>query len=189
MTDRIAVLATADKTGVAGFGSGLATLGWQLFATAGTLRLLHDHGVPAEPVAVLSRAEEHFGGRAKTLTAPVFDALLLRHDVADDLAYAEAHGVRPIGLVACTFTPAVTGGTAPSTSLDRVDIGGPAMVRAAAKNHRWVLPLVDPADYPAVLERLASGEVPLDQRAALAAKAFRATERYDRQVADSLEHS
>jgi phosphoribosylaminoimidazolecarboxamide formyltransferase/IMP cyclohydrolase len=181
MTAPVAVLATADKTGVADLGRGLAALGWQLFATAGTLRLLRDRDVPADPVDVLSGTAEHFGGRVKTLTAPVFDGLLLRHDVPEDLAYARANDVRPIGLVACTFTPPGTGAT-----LDRVDIGGPGMVRAAAKNHRWVLPLVDPADYPAVLEELTAGEVPLDHRVALAAKAFRATERYDRAVADLL---
>jgi phosphoribosylaminoimidazolecarboxamide formyltransferase / IMP cyclohydrolase len=179
---RVAVLATADKSGIVEFGRGLRRLGWELYATTGTLRLLREHDVHADSVGVLTNSAEHFGGRAKTLTASVFDGLLLRHDVEEDVAYARQHGVRPIELVACTFTPP---GAYPG-AVETVDIGGPAMVRAAAKNHRFVLPLVDPADYPAVLDELAAGGVSGPRRTLLAAKAFRATEHYDRTVANLL---
>lgn len=175
-----AILASSDKVGIIDLGQGLTELGWRLYCTTGTLRLLHEHDVPARAVAELAGTSEHFGGRAKTLSASVFDGLLLRHNVQDDITYAEEHGVIPIGLVACTFSPFREGG---AQSIDLVDVGGPAMVRAAAKNYQWVVPLVDPADYQNVVAQMAAGGVPGPQRRALAAKAFRATEAYDRAVA------
>jgi phosphoribosylaminoimidazolecarboxamide formyltransferase/IMP cyclohydrolase len=147
--------------------------------------------VPVKDVEHLTKAPELFGGRVKTLDPVVFGGLLFRRGVPGDERVALSRGIPRIDLVACNFHPfveAVSNGTlATAEALDHIDVGGPSMVRAAAKNHPAVLPLVDPLDYPFVLEALSGpGGLSLEERRRLAVKAFRCTAAYDIAIADHL---
>ncbi|MEX2445851.1 MAG: bifunctional phosphoribosylaminoimidazolecarboxamide formyltransferase/IMP cyclohydrolase, partial [Dehalococcoidia bacterium] len=194
-TKRLAVLAVYDKQGVADLARGLHDLGWTIVSTGGTASAVRAAGVAVTEVAELTGSPEMFGGRVKTLHPLVHGGILYRRGHAEDEAQAVEHGVPEIGLVAGNLYPfveTVTGGD-PSLAeaLEQIDIGGPAMIRAAAKNHPWVLPVIDPADYAAVLEalRAAAGDpagVDAATRKRLAAKAFQHVAHYDTQVAEYL---
>ncbi len=194
MTERRAVLATSDKTGVAELGRALHELGWSIFATAGTVAHLDDAGVPALETRALTGISELLGGRIKTLHPGIFGGLLYRRGVRSDEADMRRGGLRSIDLVACTYYPveaALAGGLDIDDALERIDVGGPAMVRAAAKNHHDVLALVDPRDYPGVIARLTAGggspaAVAPDERRRLASKAFERTAAYDLTISRAL---
>lgn len=188
-----ALLSVSDKTGLVALGRGLARLGWELIATAGTAAHLEPAGVPVSPAQDYTEFPEMFGGRVRTLDVRVFAGVLYRRNDPADEAAMRAYGLRGIDLVACTFHPfdAVTA-TPGEDAVATIDIGGPAMVRAAAKNHAAVLAVVDPADYGPVLAALdrtggSPALVPARVRRRLAAKAFRCTEAYDRAIAAYLE--
>lgn len=188
-----AILSVYDKTGIAGFARGLHELGWELFSTGGTQRAIEAAGVPVTAVAQLTGSPEMLGGRVKTLHPLVHGALLYRRGNAEDEADVAAHGIRPIDLVAGNLYPfveTVTGdGVTLAEALEQIDIGGPTMIRAAAKSHPWVIPLVSPEDYARVLEALRKGGTEaLDRvaRRALAAKAFAHVSHYDAMVAEYL---
>lgn len=190
-----ALLSVSDKTGIVPFGTMLHSLGWDLIATEGTAALLADHGVPAKPISAWMDLPSLLDGRVKTLHHKVFLALLCRGDRPSQLAEAAGHGVVPLDLIAGDFyrfgerfgVPV----TAPTDMLDSIDIGGPAMMRAAAKNHPWVIPLVDAADYDRIGELLteahgAPSGVSMAERRALAAKAFRRLSDLDFEIATTL---
>ncbi len=191
-----ALLAVYDKSGVADFARGLAELGWELVATGNTHRVIAEAGVPVRQVAELTGSPEMLGGRVKTLHPLVHGGLLYRRGHAGDEEEVERYSIPAIDLVACNLYPfveTVTAGEGVSLgeALEQIDIGGPTMIRAAAKNHPAVIPLTDPRDYEAVLEALsASGGDPagLDAaaRAALAARAFAHTAHYDAAIAEYL---
>lgn len=183
-----AFLATYDKTGVTELGRGLAELGWSLVATTGTKRALEEAGLAAAHVSELTGLPDLFDGRVKTFHPSVFGGLLYRRGHAGDEAEVARRGIPSIDLVAVDVTPfAATAERAGATEADvlqHVDIGGPAMIRAAAKNHPSVLVIVDAADFGPVLAALrdAGGEparVPASLRRRLAAKAFERTAEYD----------
>lgn len=194
MSARRAILATSDKTGVAKLGQALHRLGWSIVATAGTAAHLSDVGVPALEAETLTGVPEMLGGRVKTLHPGVFGGLLCVRGRPDHESDMQRHALVPIDLVACTYYPfeqPLSGGADIDDALDQIDIGGPAMVRAAAKNHRHVIALIDPLDYPAVIEQLTIGEGGLDavsfaERRRLASKAFAATAVYDAAIARAL---
>ncbi len=184
-----AILAPYDKTGLAPFAQGLVALGWELFSTGNTFRVLSEAGVPVRPVQELTGFPEILDGRVKTLHPGVHAGLLARRDRPEHLAELSAHGLAPIDMVVgglYPFVETVTGGAALMEALEQIDIGGPAMIRAAAKNFPWVLVVVDPADYDAVLAALRAGEVSLELRRRLAAKAFQHVAAYDTAVAAYL---
>ncbi|HUQ56452.1 MAG TPA: hypothetical protein VM306_12455 [Lentzea sp.] len=188
-----ALLSAYDKTGIVELGRDLAALGWDLVATDGTARLLAGHGLEVLSTTEWIDLPVMFDGRLKTLHHKVFAALLGRRDRTAHLAEQNATGVVPFDLVAGSFTPfaELAPGTPGADLPELIDIGGPAMMRAAAKNHRWVVPLVDPADYPVVagLLRDAGGDpagVSGEVRAALAAKAFRLLSDVDSAIASAL---
>lgn len=184
-----ALLSAYDKTGIVDLGAALAGLGWDLVATDGTATLLAGHGMTALSTTEWTDLPVMFDGRLKTLHHKVFAALLARGDVPAHRAQAMAAGVVPFDLIAGNFTPFHAG---PVDALpDLIDIGGPAMMRAAAKNHRWVIPLVDPTDYRWVADvlRTAGGDpaaVAEPVRRTLAAKAFRVLSELDAAIADAL---
>ncbi|WP_086661480.1 hypothetical protein [Lentzea kentuckyensis] len=188
-----ALLSSYDKTGIVGLGRDLAALGWDLVATEGTARLLAADGLTVLSTTEWTGLPVMFDGRLKTLHHKVFAALLSRRDSAAHLAEQDATGVVPFDLIAGSFTPfaRLAPGSPDDELPDLIDIGGPAMMRAAAKNHRWVLPLVDPGDYGPVtaLLRAAGGDpagVPDEVRRSLAAKAFRLLSDVDSAIASAL---
>jgi phosphoribosylaminoimidazolecarboxamide formyltransferase/IMP cyclohydrolase len=184
-----AILAPYDKTGLAPFARGLADLGWELFATGTTSRVLAAVGVPVRPIHELTGFPEILDGRVKTLHPAVHAGLLARRDRPEHLAELAAHNLAPVDLVVgglYPFVETVARGASLDEALEQIDIGGPTMLRAAAKNFPAVLVLVDPADYEPVLAALRAGEVPQAMRRRLAQKAFQHVAAYDTAVAEYL---
>jgi phosphoribosylaminoimidazolecarboxamide formyltransferase/IMP cyclohydrolase len=186
-----AILSVSDKTGIAELGQGLAELGMALYSTGGTRRALAGAGVTVHPVSELTGFPEILGGRVKTLHPAVHGGILSRRDRPADEQELASHGLGLIDLVAVNLYPFEEtigqDGVTLAAALEQIDIGGPTMLRAAAKNHPAVLPLCDPADYPSALEALRQAGGPDEGfRRRLAAKAFRHTAVYDALIADYL---
>ena len=182
-----ALLSVSDKQGIVELGRGLAALGWELVSTGGTAQALKDAGLEVREVSEITQHPEMMEGRVKTLHPAVHAGLLARRDRADDMAALTEHGYGAIDLVAVNLYPfheAVAARAPIAAAMGKVDIGGPTMLRAAAKNHEGVLVVVDPADYDAVLNALRSVEPPETLRRHLAAKVFRHTAAYDAAIAD-----
>ncbi|HEX4023838.1 MAG TPA: bifunctional phosphoribosylaminoimidazolecarboxamide formyltransferase/IMP cyclohydrolase [Steroidobacteraceae bacterium] len=189
-TPRRALLSVSDKRGLAAFAAQLHRRGIELLSTGGTAALLADAGVPAREVAEYTGFPELMGGRLKTLHPRVHGGLLGRRGVDD--AIMQQHGILPIDLLVVNLYPfAATIARADATyqeAIENIDVGGPAMLRAAAKNHADVTVVVDPDDYDRVLGEIdAAGETSIDTRAWLAAKAFAHTARYDALIAGYLQ--
>ncbi|MGI8748744.1 MAG: bifunctional phosphoribosylaminoimidazolecarboxamide formyltransferase/IMP cyclohydrolase [Deinococcus sp.] len=185
-----ALISVSDRAGVVDFGRALVGRGWELLSTGGTLEALRGAGVPATGVAEVTGFPEMLGGRVKTLHPAIHGGILARRDGTSvdgtHMAELEAQGIAPIDLVCVNLYPfreTLSGGAGPDEVTENIDIGGPAMIRAAAKNHAFVLVVVDPADYPLALE----DEVGLRQRRGLAAKAFGHTAAYDAAITAYLE--
>ncbi|MEX2375407.1 MAG: bifunctional phosphoribosylaminoimidazolecarboxamide formyltransferase/IMP cyclohydrolase, partial [Dehalococcoidia bacterium] len=194
-TQRRAILAVYDKSGIVDFARGLHELGWELVGTGGTARTVSDAGLPITQVADLTGSPEMLGGRVKTLHPKIHGGILYRRGRDDDEAEIAKYEVPAIDLVAGNLYPfieTVTKGTPTlSDALEEIDIGGPTMIRAAAKNHSHVLPVIDPADYDSILEalRTADGDpsgVDAEARRRLAAKAFQHVAHYDTAIAEYL---
>jgi len=190
-----AILAVYDKSGVAEFGRGLHELGWELVATGGTARVLREAELPVTDVSELTGSPEMLGGRVKTLHPKLHGGLLYRRGLAEDEAEVERYQIPAIDLVACNLYPFVEtvtdGEPTLAEALEEIDIGGPAMIRAAAKNHPSVVPLIDPGDYDATLEALRAARgladgVDAGTRRQLAAKAFQHVAHYDTAIAEYL---
>jgi phosphoribosylaminoimidazolecarboxamide formyltransferase/IMP cyclohydrolase len=190
---RRALLSVSDKTGVAAFASGLRELDVELVSTGGTARTLREAGLPVTDVSQVTGFPELLDGRVKTLHPRIHGALLGLRDHPDHERQMADAGMVPIDLVAVNLYPfeatAARSDLSLADALEQIDIGGPAMIRAAAKNFPAVAVLVDPADYPRLLEELRAGRgsVPLATRLALARKAFAHTARYDARIAAYLE--
>ncbi|MCL5668471.1 MAG: bifunctional phosphoribosylaminoimidazolecarboxamide formyltransferase/IMP cyclohydrolase, partial [Gammaproteobacteria bacterium] len=184
-----ALLSVSDKTGIVEFARGLAELGVQLLSTGGTARLLAQHGVAVTEVSDYTGFPEMMQGRVKTLHPKIHGGLLGRRGT-DDAVMAE-HGILPIDLLAVNLYPFAQTIAAPgcdlATAIENIDIGGPALLRAAAKNHASVTVLVDSADYAPVLAALRQqGVVDKDTRFRLVQKAFAHTAHYDAAIAGYL---
>jgi phosphoribosylaminoimidazolecarboxamide formyltransferase/IMP cyclohydrolase len=170
-----ALLSVYDKTGLEAFAGGLVELGFELVASGGTAAALAAAGIAHREVAEVTGAPEMLGGRVKTLHPAIHGGILADRSKPDHLADLEAQGIGAIDLVACNLYP-----FGASPSIEMIDIGGPTMVRAAAKNHDHVAVVVRPADYGPVLDTLRrEGEVPLAMRGELARAAFAHTAAYD----------
>ena len=186
-----ALLSVSDKTGLAELAAGLAQRGVELISTGGTARALRAAGLDVVGVSDVTGFPEMMDGRVKTLHPAVHGGILARRDRADDLAAIGEQGIRPIDLVVVNLYPFAAAATSAGTTFDelveQIDIGGPSMVRAAAKNFRDVLIVVDPADYPRVLAALdAEGGAGPGLRFELARKAFAHTAAYDSTIAAAL---
>jgi phosphoribosylaminoimidazolecarboxamide formyltransferase/IMP cyclohydrolase len=183
---RRALLSAADKTGLAAFAAALAARGVALVSTGGTAALLRAGGLAVEEVSALTGFPEMLDGRVKTLHPAIHGGLLARRPDPAHMAALAAHGVAPIDLVAVTLYPfeaAVAAGADPAACVEQIDIGGPALIRAAAKNHESVTVAVDPEDYAAILADLdAAGGATLALRRTLAARAYARTAAYDAAV-------
>jgi len=187
---RRALLSVSDKTGLLELAQALTRRQIEIFSTGGTAQLLASHGIAVTDVAHYTGFPEIMDGRVKTLHPKVHGALLGRRGV-DDAVMAE-HGIAPIDLLVVNLYPfgavSARADAAYAEVIANIDIGGPAMMRAAAKNHERVAVVVDPQDYGALLEELAreNGATTLATRAQLAAKAFARTAQYDALVARYL---
>ena len=185
-----ALISVSDKSGVAGFARGLHELGVEILSTGGTARLLEGEGIPVKEVSAHTGFPEIMDGRVKTLHPLIHGGLLGRRD-ADKDVMAE-HGIEPIDLVFVNLYPfEATVSRSDCTraeAIETIDIGGPAMIRAAAKNHEHVAVIVDPADYQPVVAELRDGDVSLSAktRRRLARKAFAHTGNYDAAIAAYL---
>ncbi|MCH7697493.1 MAG: bifunctional phosphoribosylaminoimidazolecarboxamide formyltransferase/IMP cyclohydrolase [Chloroflexi bacterium] len=185
-----AIIAPYDKTGAADLARGLIELGYEVYATGGTHQHLSEAGLEPHSISELSGFPEILDGRVKTLHPAIHGGLLARRDLPEHMAELEEHGLGTIDLVAVNLYPFVETISQPDVkledALEQIDIGGPTMLRAGAKNFPHVLTLVDPEDYESVLEALRAGEVPLDVRRKLAAKAFQHVATYDTAIASYL---
>ena len=182
-----ALISVSDKTGLLEFARGLHALGWELLSTGGTARALREAGIPTRDVADITRFPEMLDGRVKTLHPAVHGGLLARRDVPEHMRAIEAHGIAPIDLVAVNLYPfretAARAGVSPDEVIEQIDIGGPSMLRSAAKNFAAVTTVVDPADYPRVLAMLGDTTPDANFRQQLAAKVFEHTAAYDSAIA------
>jgi len=186
-----ALLSVSDKTGLVPFARVLADRGWDIVSTGGTARTLATGGVPITGVSGVTGFPEMLDGRVKTLHPRVHAGILARRHRADDLAALAGHDITPIDLVVVNLYPfAAAAGRADAgfdDLIEEIDIGGPSLVRAAAKNFRDVLVVVDPSDYQRVLSALADPAGPsLGLRFELAQLAFAHTADYDRMIASTL---
>ncbi len=185
MTDvpiRRALLSVSDKSGLADLGKALAARGVELVSTGGTAKALRDAGLTVLDVSELTGFPEMMDGRVKTLHPTVHGGLLAVRDNAEHVAAMAAHGIGAIDLVVVNLYPfaeTVTRGAERDEVIENIDIGGPSMVRSAAKNHAFVAIVTDPADYAVV----AKGSTTLEERKALAAKAYALTAQYDATIA------
>jgi phosphoribosylaminoimidazolecarboxamide formyltransferase/IMP cyclohydrolase len=179
-----------DKTGVEGLGRGLTDAGYELISTGGTHRSLADAGVPVRQVSDVTGSPEILEGRVKTLHPTIHGGLLARRDSPDHMAELQAQGIDAIDLVVVNLYPFAETISKPDVTLadalENIDIGGPTMLRAAAKNFPSVAVVVDPADYDWVADALAGDGLDHGQRRSLAAKAFQHVATYDAVVADYL---
>ncbi len=186
-----ALISVSDKTGLAPLARGLSDLGFNILSTGGTARALQAEGLAVTQVADVTGFPEMLDGRVKTLHPRVHGGILARRDRPDHLESLVQHEIPLIDVVVVNLYPFAKAAADPSTDvaglIEQIDIGGPGMVRAAAKNFRDVLVLVDPADYPRVLAALSAGTpAPQALRFELARKAFAHTGAYDRMIADEL---
>jgi phosphoribosylaminoimidazolecarboxamide formyltransferase/IMP cyclohydrolase len=187
-----ALISVSDKTGIVEFAKGLAALGVEIISTGGTAKALTGAGVPVIGISDVTRFPEMLDGRVKTLHPAVHGGILARRDLPEHLATLAQHDIRPLDLVCVNLYPFAQTVAKPDVTLEdaveNIDIGGPAMVRSAAKNHDAVTILVHPSDYGTVLEEMRAndGATTLDTRRRLAAKAYAHTARYDSMIASYL---
>jgi phosphoribosylaminoimidazolecarboxamide formyltransferase/IMP cyclohydrolase len=187
-----ALISVYDKTGVAEFARALAALGIEIVSTGGTAKLLRDAGIQVRDVAELTGWPEMLGGRVKTLHPKVHGGILFQRAKAEDKRETSQHAIQPIDLVVVNLYPFSATAAKPEVTaeelIENIDIGGPAMVRSAAKNFQSVGVITDPADYVAVAAELREKrELGLATRLDLARKAFARTARYDGEIATELE--
>jgi len=183
-----ALLSVSDKTGLVPFARALADAGVALLSTGGSARMLREAGLEVTEVSDHTGFPEMMDGRVKTLHPIIHGGILARRDIDSHVAAMDEHGIGPIDLVAINLYPfaeTVAAGADFDTCIENIDIGGPAMIRSAAKNHAFVAVLTDPGDYDAVAEELArqGGRTSLALRRRLAARAYAHTGAYDGAIA------
>jgi phosphoribosylaminoimidazolecarboxamide formyltransferase/IMP cyclohydrolase len=185
-----AIISVSDKSGVTEFAKGLSQLGFEIFSTGGTKKALAAAKVPVKSVSEITGFPEILDGRVKTLHPMVHGGILANRKIAAHMKELEEHGIGEIDLVAVNLYPFVQTvskkGVTIDEALENIDIGGPTMIRASAKNFPSVIVIVDPADYGPILEKLKQGKVDLDERKRLAQKAFQHTAVYDTAIAQYL---
>jgi phosphoribosylaminoimidazolecarboxamide formyltransferase/IMP cyclohydrolase len=187
-----AILSVSDKEGLPALGRGLAALGIELVSTGGTAKALAAEGLPVVNVSDVTRFPEMMDGRVKTLHPAIHAGILARRHRPDDLEAIARHGITPVDLVVVNLYPFAKAAQNPDTPFDHlveeIDIGGPSLLRAAGKNFRDVLVVVDPKDYPRVLEELRrDGGPTLEFKFELMRKAFAHTAQFDTMVASTME--
>ncbi|GAK08881.1 bifunctional phosphoribosylaminoimidazolecarboxamide formyltransferase/IMP cyclohydrolase [Geomicrobium sp. JCM 19038] len=185
-----AIISVSDKTGVASFAKQLIELGFEIISTGGTKKALQDAGIDVIGISNVTDFPEILEGRVKTLHPAIHGGLLAKQSDQNHMKALEEQGISPIHLVVVNLYPfketIKKNGTTFEDAIENIDIGGPAMLRASAKNHESVTVVTDPTDYDVVLEELSKGEVSGTTRRRLAAKVFRHTASYDALIAEYL---
>lgn len=184
-----ALISVSDKSGVVEFAKGLETLGWEILSTGGTYKVLKENGIKALEVSEYTKSPEMFDGRVKTLHPKIHGGILHRRDIKEHVEDAKKQGISAIDLVCVNLYPFKA--TIKRTDdfdeiIENIDIGGPAMVRSAAKNHASVLILTDAKDYGLTLEKLQNNSVDLEFRRYLMIKAYEHTASYDSMIANYM---
>ena len=184
-----ALISVSDKNGIVEFAKGLSELGWQIISTGGTHKLLNENGVNAVEVAEITQSPEMFEGRVKTLHPKIHGGILYKRSDAAHVEQARANGIEGIDLVCVNLYPFKE--TVARTDdfgeiIENIDIGGPAMVRSAAKNFADVLIVTDARDYGEILARLREGRADYDYRRSLMIKAYEHTAAYDAMIANYM---
>jgi phosphoribosylaminoimidazolecarboxamide formyltransferase/IMP cyclohydrolase len=182
-----ALISVSDKTGITDFAARLAQMGWELISTGGTAKALRTAGLDVRDVADVTGFPEILDGRVKTLHPGVHGGLLARRDLPEHMKAIQAHKITPIDLVAVNLYPfretAARKDVSPDEVVEQIDIGGPSMLRSAAKNHEFVFVIVDPGDYGRVLSSIEAGDSDMDLRRLLAEKVYSHTAAYDAAIA------
>jgi len=190
---RRALISVSDKTGIKELGQTLREMGVEILSTGGTALLLKESGIPVIEVSEYTGFPEMMDGRIKTLHPKIHGALLARRDHPEHLRQMENHGIKPIDLVVVNLYPfektvARTNCTL-EEAIENIDIGGPTMLRAAAKNYLDVAVVTDPQDYSQLIGEMqkSGGKLSLETRFQLARKVFKLTARYDQAISEYLE--
>jgi len=187
---RRALVSVSDKSGLTEFAQGLSGLGFELISTGGTRRVLEEAGIPVQDISSYTGFPEIMDGRVKTLHPKVHGAILGRPDLESDLAAIVEHGIVPFELVIVNLYPFEETIAKPDVTvadaIENIDIGGPSMVRSAAKNHAYVGIVSSPAQYERVLGELGEGKLSADFRRELTAAAFEMTACYDRAISNYM---
>jgi phosphoribosylaminoimidazolecarboxamide formyltransferase/IMP cyclohydrolase len=185
-----AILSVSDKTGIVDLGRALRAKNVEILSTGGTAKNLTDNGIDVTPIAQWSGAPEILGGRVKTLTPRVFGAILFDRANDSHRADVERLTIPPIDLVVVNLYPfestIAKDGVTIAEAIEQIDVGGPSMLRAAAKNHRHVLPLCDPSLYADFLREFEAGDITDELRLRCAIEVFRKTSKYDEMIAGFL---
>lgn len=185
-----ALLSVSNKEGIVDFGKNLVGLGYELISTGGTFKALAEAGLPVLQVSEVTGSSEMLDGRVKTLHPKIHGGILARRDLQSHIQEMDEHGIVGIDLVTVNLYPfeatVQQQGISEQDIIENIDIGGPAMLRAAAKSFKDVVIVTDPSDYASLVEHLKQGELPLASRRALAAKAFGHVSTYDSLVAEYL---
>jgi phosphoribosylaminoimidazolecarboxamide formyltransferase/IMP cyclohydrolase len=182
-----ALISVSDKSGLAELAEALAAAGVEIYSTGGTRKYLEDHGFKSREVAEYTAFPEMMHGRVKTLHPKIFGGILCRRDHAEDIAACKEHGIELIDLVVVNLYPfretVARPGVTPADAIENIDIGGPSLVRATAKNHAFTAIATDAAQYGLIVGELKSGGTTLETRRKLAAAAFAHTAAYDGAIA------
>ena len=183
---RRALISVSDKSGLVDFARALAAHGVEILSTGGSAKTLREAGIPVKEVSDHTGFPEILDGRVKTLVPQIHGGILARRDLPEHLAEMEQHKIAPIDLVAVNLYPfeaTVARGAAYDDCVENIDIGGPALIRAAAKNHDFVAILTDPAQYQELIDQLATGGTKIELRRRLASQAYARTAAYDAAIA------
>jgi phosphoribosylaminoimidazolecarboxamide formyltransferase / IMP cyclohydrolase len=193
MTQKRALISVSDKNGITEFARDLVSLGYELISTGGTKKALQEQGIPVLSVSDVTNFPEILEGRVKTLNPLIHGGLLAKQDDVKHQQQLDEHGIQAIQLVCVNLYPFQQTIEKPDVTvadaIENIDIGGPTMLRASAKNHQYVTVVVDPTDYETVIAELkADGETKFETRRKLAAKVFRHTAAYDALIAEYMTH-
>jgi phosphoribosylaminoimidazolecarboxamide formyltransferase / IMP cyclohydrolase len=188
---KLALISVSDKTDIKEFAGELVKLNYSIIATGNTAKMLSESGVEVTEISSLTGFPEIFDGRVKTLHPKIFGGILFRRDNIEDQKQAEANGILPIDIICVNLYPFVKTAEDPNSDLDKIieniDIGGPSLIRASAKNYKYVSILTDPKQYDSFLIELKAGEVSEFTRKSLAIAAFSHTAFYDTYISNFLE--
>lgn len=184
-----ALLSVSDKNGIIEFAQGLIECGYQILSTSGTLKTLQENKLPVIDISTYTGVKEMFGGRVKTLHPKIAGGILYRRDLCSDEKDAQENEILPIDLLCVNLYPFKQ--TIQKTEdfaeiIENIDIGGPSMIRAGAKNFKSVLVVTDPSDYPNILHKLQNGQNSLELRREMMIKAFEHTAEYDCLIANYM---
>ena len=188
---KLAVISVSDKTNIVEFAQSLVSLGYQIIATGNTAKMLSQSKIEVAEISSLTGFPEVFDGRVKTLHPKIFGGILFRRDNEEDKKEAEENGILPIDIICVNLYPFVKTAENPDSTLDmiieNIDIGGPSLIRASAKNYKFVSILTNPDQYNGFADELKKGNVSIETKTRLAVAAFSHTAQYDTYIANFLE--